>query len=169
MKRKKKKEKELNVTRTEPVATQSTVLNRTAPVSTAGSVVAPTLTATLPVDQITKTVPKPKGPKPKGPAQKRPRVNNRPRKSRQTNVPISALDSDEEDNAKPMTYDEKRQLSLDINKLPGMISSLCEESVVRIMACFYILKLQKGYGYIYESDWHSHFKIFLYTIGTFVG
>lgn len=30
-----------------------------------------------------------------------------------------ALDSDEEDSAKPMTYDEKRQLSLDINKLPG--------------------------------------------------
>ena len=28
-------------------------------------------------------------------------------------------DSDDEDNAKPMTYDEKRQLSLDINKLPG--------------------------------------------------
>ncbi|CAE1317378.1 Bromodomain-containing protein 4B,Bromodomain testis-specific protein,Bromodomain-containing protein 3,Bromodomain-containing protein 4,Homeotic protein female sterile,Bromodomain-containing protein 4A,Bromodomain-containing protein 2 [Acanthosepion pharaonis] len=26
---------------------------------------------------------------------------------------------DDEDNAKPMTYDEKRQLSLDINKLPG--------------------------------------------------
>ena len=33
---------------------------------------------------------------------------------------IPALDSDDEDNAKPMTYDEKRQLSLDINKLPGM-------------------------------------------------
>lgn len=29
------------------------------------------------------------------------------------------MDSDDEDNAKPMTYDEKRQLSLDINKLPG--------------------------------------------------
>ncbi|WAR30346.1 BRDT-like protein [Mya arenaria] len=29
------------------------------------------------------------------------------------------FDSDDEDNAKPMTYDEKRQLSLDINKLPG--------------------------------------------------
>ncbi|XP_037963728.2 bromodomain-containing protein 3-like isoform X2 [Plutella xylostella] len=28
-------------------------------------------------------------------------------------------DSDEEDLAKPMSYDEKRQLSLDINKLPG--------------------------------------------------
>jgi len=27
--------------------------------------------------------------------------------------------SDDEDNAKPMSYDEKRQLSLDINKLPG--------------------------------------------------
>lgn len=26
---------------------------------------------------------------------------------------------EEEDNAKPMNYDEKRQLSLDINKLPG--------------------------------------------------
>ena len=26
---------------------------------------------------------------------------------------------DENDTAKPMTYDEKRQLSLDINKLPG--------------------------------------------------
>lgn len=29
-------------------------------------------------------------------------------------------DSDDEDVAKPMSYDEKRQLSLDINKLPGM-------------------------------------------------
>lgn len=27
---------------------------------------------------------------------------------------------DEEDTARPMTYDEKRQLSLDINKLPGL-------------------------------------------------
>ena len=26
---------------------------------------------------------------------------------------------EEQDTAKPMTYDEKRQLSLDINKLPG--------------------------------------------------
>ncbi|XP_072161767.1 bromodomain-containing protein 2-like isoform X3 [Bemisia tabaci] len=32
---------------------------------------------------------------------------------------IPAYDSDEEDNAKPMTYDEKRKLSLDINKLPS--------------------------------------------------
>jgi bromodomain-containing protein 4 len=31
----------------------------------------------------------------------------------------SGFDSEEEDNARPMSYDEKRQLSLDINKLPG--------------------------------------------------
>lgn len=30
------------------------------------------------------------------------------------------FNSEEEDNAKPMSYDEKRQLSLDINMLPGM-------------------------------------------------
>ncbi|XP_075042575.1 bromodomain-containing protein 2 isoform X2 [Mixophyes fleayi] len=33
--------------------------------------------------------------------------------------PPVMYDSDEEDECKPMTYDEKRQLSLDINKLPG--------------------------------------------------
>lgn len=32
---------------------------------------------------------------------------------------VFIFESDEEDNSKPMTYDEKRQLSLDINKLPG--------------------------------------------------
>ena len=32
---------------------------------------------------------------------------------------VFVFESDEEDNSKPMTYDEKRQLSLDINKLPG--------------------------------------------------
>ncbi|NWV05356.1 BRD2 protein, partial [Ptilonorhynchus violaceus] len=33
--------------------------------------------------------------------------------------PASLFDSEEEEESKPMTYDEKRQLSLDINKLPG--------------------------------------------------
>lgn len=33
-------------------------------------------------------------------------------------------DTDDEDQAKPMSYDEKRQLSLDINKLPGMYPAL---------------------------------------------
>jgi len=37
-----------------------------------------------------------------------------------TAASVFAFDSDEEESAKPMTYDEKRQLSLDINKLPGM-------------------------------------------------
>lgn len=45
------------------------------------------------------------------------RVNGKPKKTKLPNLPI--FDSDDEDNAKPMTYDEKRQLSLDINKLPG--------------------------------------------------
>ncbi|CAI6363162.1 unnamed protein product [Macrosiphum euphorbiae] len=57
----------------------------------------------------------------KAPAQpKRPRVNskaNNPKKKNSVSAP--AFDSEDEDNAKPMSYDEKRQLSLDINKLPG--------------------------------------------------
>jgi hypothetical protein len=36
----------------------------------------------------------------------------------------AGFDSEDEDNAKPMSYDEKRQLSLDINKLPGTYYSL---------------------------------------------
>lgn len=43
-------------------------------------------------------------------------------KKKGTQAPAPAIphyDSEEEDTAKPMSYDEKRQLSLDINKLPG--------------------------------------------------
>lgn len=47
---------------------------------------------------------------------KRQRPNN---KSSKRNKPLPAFDSEDEDSAKPMSYDEKRQLSLDINKLPG--------------------------------------------------
>jgi hypothetical protein len=32
---------------------------------------------------------------------------------------ISSYDIEHEDNSKPMTYEEKRQLSLDINNLPS--------------------------------------------------
>lgn len=43
-----------------------------------------------------------------------------PRSSSQKRRPLSGYpSSDDEDEAKKMTYDEKRQLSLDINKLPG--------------------------------------------------
>lgn len=59
----------------------------------------------------------------KAPAQpKRPRVNSRANNPKKKNsVSAPAFDSEDEDNAKPMSYDEKRQLSLDINKLPGII------------------------------------------------
>ncbi|XP_052223772.1 bromodomain-containing protein 2-like isoform X3 [Dreissena polymorpha] len=53
----------------------------------------------------------------------RKRKNSKGSGSKKTKTPPSgfpvSFDSDDEDNAKPMTYDEKRQLSLDINKLPG--------------------------------------------------
>ncbi|XP_012646350.2 bromodomain testis-specific protein isoform X2 [Microcebus murinus] len=42
--------------------------------------------------------------------------SNQPKKRKQQ---AFALKSEDGDNAKPMNYDEKRQLSLDINKLPG--------------------------------------------------
>ncbi|XP_054272014.1 bromodomain-containing protein 3-like isoform X3 [Macrosteles quadrilineatus] len=71
-----------------------------------------------------------KGPKSKGGARgsgkganaqsKRPKANSRSTNSKKKNaVSLSTFDSEDEDNAKPMSYDEKRQLSLDINKLPG--------------------------------------------------
>lgn len=67
-----------------------------------------------------------RGPKPaSGPnaATKRQKANNKTgagRKKSAAQAPaITAFDSEDEDNAKPMSYDEKRQLSLDINKLPG--------------------------------------------------
>uniref|UniRef100_A0A0B7B3Z5 Bromo domain-containing protein n=2 Tax=Arion vulgaris TaxID=1028688 RepID=A0A0B7B3Z5_9EUPU len=84
--------------------------------------------ASLPPPALTKDTPKPKKKsKQKSPAAKKPRNNsiNRAGSNRKRSVlppgpPIvPPFDSDDEDNAKPMTYDEKRQLSLDINKLPG--------------------------------------------------
>ncbi|XP_058809499.1 homeotic protein female sterile isoform X3 [Phymastichus coffea] len=56
-------------------------------------------------------------------ANKRPKANSRSAGTKKKNAtnqpPPMAFDSEDEDNAKPMSYDEKRQLSLDINKLPG--------------------------------------------------
>uniref|UniRef100_A0A1B6EN04 Bromo domain-containing protein n=2 Tax=Cuerna arida TaxID=1464854 RepID=A0A1B6EN04_9HEMI len=71
-----------------------------------------------------------KGPKSKGGARgtgkganaqnKRLKANSRSTNSKKKNaISTPAFDSEDEDNAKPMSYDEKRQLSLDINKLPG--------------------------------------------------
>lgn len=60
------------------------------------------------------------------PSAKRPRTTkaNKKNSSKQAAAAAAAaaapaFDSEDEDNAKPMSYDEKRQLSLDINKLPG--------------------------------------------------
>lgn len=74
-----------------------------------------------------KTVSQPKPPTPN----KRQRTNKTQKKAKQAPPPPPAqpppplppvIDSEEEDNnAKPMSYDEKRQLSLDINKLPGAV------------------------------------------------
>ena len=42
-----------------------------------------------------------------------------PRRPPPKKRPLSGYPSSDEDDAKPMSYDEKRQLSLNINKLPG--------------------------------------------------
>ncbi|XP_006816883.1 bromodomain-containing protein 3-like, partial [Saccoglossus kowalevskii] len=56
--------------------------------------------------------------KPVGTKKQPKRTNNRAsKKSKQPPPPV--YESEDEDIAKPMSYDEKRQLSLDINKLPG--------------------------------------------------
>merc|ERR1719309_1645997 len=51
----------------------------------------------------------------------KPESGGKPRKtkSKKTLKGAAAIDSDDELKTTPMTYDEKRQLSLDINKLPG--------------------------------------------------
>merc|ERR1712179_185454 len=50
---------------------------------------------------------------------KRNRSTTSKNKKKAGGTPGMMFDSEDEDNAKPMSYDEKRQLSLDINKLPG--------------------------------------------------
>ncbi|KYB25061.1 bromodomain-containing protein 3 isoform X3 [Tribolium castaneum] len=66
-----------------------------------------------------------RGPKPAVPLNtpaKRGKNNNKAgggRKKSTSQASNMGFDSEDEDNAKPMSYDEKRQLSLDINKLPG--------------------------------------------------
>ena len=67
-------------------------------------------------------------------ANKRPKANSRSAGNKKKNAgsqpPPIAFDSEDEDNAKPMSYDEKRQLSLDINKLPGRSRNLVLSSIM---------------------------------------
>lgn len=46
------------------------------------------------------------------------------------------FNSEEEDIAKPMTYDEKRQLSLDINMLPGKMKLFSKEMIIKFYFLF---------------------------------
>lgn len=83
--------------------------------------------AGAPAKPKSKPPPKPKAP-PGSSAPKKPKTNAKAGPGRKKNSGLastSAFDSEDEDNARPMSYDEKRQLSLDINKLPGEpVSSL---------------------------------------------
>uniref|UniRef100_A0ACB8EFI2 Uncharacterized protein n=1 Tax=Sphaerodactylus townsendi TaxID=933632 RepID=A0ACB8EFI2_9SAUR len=68
--------------------------------------------------------PSPKGPpssrSPRRPGEAPSSKNSKKAASKALPLPVPVLyDSEEEEESKPMTYDEKRQLSLDINKLPG--------------------------------------------------
>ena len=63
-----------------------------------------------------------------------------------------AIDSDDEMKTTPMTYDEKRQLSLDINKLPGdklgkvVFTFLSILSIDRILLTFVSVRLSKSFN-----------------------
>jgi len=55
------------------------------------------------------------------------------RRNNKTSVPVVPFDSDDEEDVKPMTYDEKRQLSLDINKLPGNLCLQCTSTLTNLI------------------------------------
>lgn len=117
---KKKKSKEKDDVKKEEIETPVAM-----PVSSVASSVPPTVDTSKPVK-----TPKNKANKKSPSEARKKRTNNRAVSSTKKNKASSSavgqlppppvtFDSDDEDNAKPMTYDEKRQLSLDINKLPG--------------------------------------------------
>ena len=120
-KKKKKKEKDKKEEKDKPAKTEPTPPPPPQPVPVA---VLDTPTVKAKPNKQTKVTKTPKTP---NSSQKKPRTNNKSAKKSKA-VPVTtstgAYDSEGEDNAKPMTYDEKRQLSLDINKLPGAYSSM---------------------------------------------
>ena len=107
-KKRRKKIRERNRERTVELNTPSVI-----PVNVA------TTTSEL-TNSVIKAKAKSKQKTPKTPSEsKRKRSNSKGSGGKKNKIIPAVIDSDEEDNAKPMTYDEKRQLSLDINKLPG--------------------------------------------------
>ena len=139
-KRKKKRERALEK---EKAAVAETVTKEAAQTSvvassaTTAAVSQPTEPVTTPGKAAGKAG-KAKQQKPKT-APKKPRSTNKTasKRNKQNAVP-TVFDSDDEDNAKPMSYDEKRQLSLDINKLPGMHEILLHTKAV-IQLYYYTL------------------------------
>ena len=63
-----------------------------------------------------------------------------PKKAAAPSVP-SVFDFQSEENSKPMTYDEKRQLSVDINNLPseklGPVVEVWERMMTVLVDCFF--------------------------------
>ena len=141
-KRKKKRERALEK---EKAAVAETVIKEAAQTSVVASS-ATTATVSQPTEPVTTPgkaagkAGKAKQQKPKT-APKKPRSTNKTasKRNKQNAVP-TVFDSDDEDNAKPMSYDEKRQLSLDINKLPGMHEILLHTKAVK-QVYYYILRL----------------------------
>jgi len=93
------------------------ITNQTTPAAPVGA----TGTAPHPVPGVgsTPAPQKPKKNKTSNNKAKRNRSATSKNKKKTGGTPGMMFDSEDEDNAKPMSYDEKRQLSLDINKLPG--------------------------------------------------
>lgn len=115
---KKKKKKKEKIEKVKVIETPALVAS-----STNATIVPPSVNdVKTPKVKATKKLPlEPKSTKKKTPATRTPSAKKNKIVSSGTGGPPPpvAFDSDDEDNAKPMTYDEKRQLSLDINKLPG--------------------------------------------------
>lgn len=117
--KKKKKEKREPEVKKEPVEVVQ-------PLPAAPSVPTSAVVSAPPSAVVTDT-PKPKKKKQRSPSSKRSKGANRTSKRKSSTASLQPpvlppYDSDDEDNVKPMTYDEKRQLSLDINKLPGKLA-----------------------------------------------
>lgn len=125
------------------------------PTISAPAAAPPLLTAAENTPKPPKTNKAPKAAKPKS-TQKRQRSNNKSA-AKKLKVPVVPFDSDDEDNGKPMSYDEKRQLSLDINKLPGMLLLpvlYCCLSYACLMRIRY-----HTYIHVYAAiEWSSHTK-----------
>lgn len=119
--KKKKKHKEKDErSADEPAPAASASVPPAPPVASSQSVVSPVVVndgASSKAGQPQKGPRAPKAPAAQGVA-KKPRATPKAAKTNPA-ANVFAFESEDEDNSKPMTYDEKRQLSLDINKLPG--------------------------------------------------